>query len=264
MEVISINVNNFGGRSCKPLLNDYKLSDKKGDFNWSAWNKAVDSWRGSNSVLISANVNRIVKLLKDFDVAFLHEVDTNCASWTQLHELMDAEYQYEIANEKNKSDYDKKGRNSISCVFIKKGIDYLYKEITNFSGYLRNVEIEINGVRFIGVHANTEKKWWDGLEKRVEQLQKDFIILGDFNVYKKEGYGKAVFDRLLQNRVTDLWINQGGRKDTPTYVYNTRVDYALASKSMIESGAKEFILNDLMTEGVTDHAAIAVSVPIKT
>ena len=124
MKILSVNVNNFGGTNDKPLLNDYRLPNGKNDFG--TWNQAVDEWRISNKICFQKNVNAITNLAKDFDIIFLHEVDTNCLSWIDLLEKMSSDFTWEPANGIDKSEY-KKGRKSISCVFIKKDIEYEYE-----------------------------------------------------------------------------------------------------------------------------------------
>ena len=117
MRIISLNVNNFGGKCPKPLLDDYKIDDV---INWNEWGNAVDEWRNRNKVNIFNNVNSIVDVICDYEVVFLHEVDTNCDSWDYLRKKM-TEYEFEMPNGINEY---KKGKKSTSCAFVKKGIYY--------------------------------------------------------------------------------------------------------------------------------------------
>lgn len=253
MKIISLNVNNFGGIKDKPHLKDYTVNNK---IDWTGWNVAVDSWRELNKDIIEKNVSKIVCLIKDFDIVFLHEVDTNCSSWTQLHELMEEEYKWESANEVDKSVY-KNGRKSISCVFIRKGIVYDYAEITNFSDKQRNIEIVVNGITVIGLHAPYDLKYWDSLIKRIKP-KKNYIIIGDLNVFKLDTDRRLKFEELLNIGAKDLWLEQGENNNTPTANTNLRIDYALSSPTVFNKGIKAIILNSIRRTQNSDHAAVAV------
>lgn len=138
MKIISLNVNNFGGLNNKPLLKKYQSNHLT---DWTSWNIDVDNWRLKYANEISCNVVTIVSLITDYDIIFLHEVDTNCPSWIYLHKLMKENYNWESPNGFKKSSYTK-GRKSISCVFIQKNFSYTYKTISNFSNMKRNVKRE--------------------------------------------------------------------------------------------------------------------------
>lgn len=253
MNIISLNVNNFGGIKDKPLLKDYTVNKK---IDWTSWNADVDSWREVNKDRIEENVSKVVCLIKDFDIVFLHEVDTNCSSWTQLHELMKEEYNWEAANDVDKSTY-KKGRQSISCLFVRNGLIYDYDEITNFSNKQRNIEIVVNGVTIIGLHASYDLKYWESLIKRIK-TKKNYLIIGDLNVFNLGTDRRLKFEELLNIGAKDLWLEQGENNKTPTANTNLRIDYALSSPAVFDKGIKEIILNSIRRTQNSDHAAVAV------
>lgn len=195
---------------------------------------------------------------------FLHEVDTNCASWKKLNELMEDKYKLEVPNDCDKDYYFKNGFSSISCVFIKNEIEYNYERY-NFSGYARNVEIKLleTNLSLIGSHAPFEEKatkeWWEKLIDRWEQLkQSDVLLIGDLNVFDSGTERRHYFDKILEQDATDLWLNQGEDNNTSTCNTNKRIDYALSSKSLLEKKPTEQIIDSIRKEKVTDHSAICV------
>jgi len=256
MKILSVNVNNFGGTNDKPLLNDYRLPNGKNDFG--TWNQAVDEWRISNKICFQKNVNAITNLAKDFDIIFLHEVDTNCLSWIDLLEKMSSDFTWEPANGIDKSEY-KKGRKSISCVFIKKDIGYEY-ENNNILNKQRNIEIKVGDTHIIGLHMSYDIEDWNRLISRFEALQKEkFLIIGDLNVFDEGTDRREKFDELINVGAIDIWLEQGDSNNVPTANTNKRIDYALSTRNLYERGVYEVILNYIRLENFTDHAAIVVT-----
>lgn len=250
MKIASINVNNFGGTISRPL---------RGNDDLDSWKDKIIFWRKENEDTIQKNVERIVAFASDYDVIFLHEVDTNCASWKKLNELMEDKYKLEVPNDCDKYYYFKNGFSSISCVYIKNEIKYEYEKY-NFSGYAKNVEIKLleTNLTLIGVHTNYEDIYWEKLIDRWEQLkQGDVLLIGDLNVFDSGTERRNYFDKVLKQGAIDLWLNQGEDNNTPTYNTN-RIDYALSSKSLLEKKPTEQIIDSIRKEKVTDHAAICV------
>lgn len=262
MRIISINVNNFGGTINKPLLKDYNFDGKT---DWTLWRADVDRWRKDNSKNIEENVKQIVSVIMDFEVIFLHEVDTNCDSWRKLHEYMNQDYDWKPANDINKAEYNK-GKKSVSIVFVRKGICYEYDSIPNFlkdsQGISqRNIEIEIDGVTIIGLHMSYNLDDWDKLISRFENRLKEgknVLLIGDMNVFDLGTARREKLEQLYDMGARDLWLEQGEANDTPTADTQKRIDYALASSGMIEKGIKTFIINSIRRNHHTDHAGIAV------
>lgn len=262
MRIISINVNNFGGTINKPLPSDYKFD---GRIDWSSWRNDVSFWRRHNSKTIEENVKQLVSVMLDFEVIFLHEVDTHCSSWNNLHEYMQDYYNWEPANEIEKDEYNK-GNKSVTIVFVKKDISYKYDSIPNFikDSYgisQRNVEIEINNITIIGLHMSYELDDWEKLIFRFNDRimnGKNVLLIGDLNVFDPGTGRRKKLDELLNNGARDLWLEQGESNDTPTANTKKRIDYALVSAGMIEIGAKAIIINSIRNNNNTDHAGIAV------
>lgn len=255
MKILSLNVNNFGGVCDKPLLKDCKFPN--GSTDQAAWGAEVDNWRESHKEIIEKNVENIVCFIKDYDVVFLHEVDTNCFSWNLLTSRMNDEYVLELANGKNKSTIER-GRKSISCAFIKNIINYNCDGIPNFSDSHRNVEIEIQGISIIGIHMSYDLKDWINLRRRFEKEKKNVIIIGDMNVFDLGTPRREQFDMLLNEGAKDLWLEQKEDNRIPTANTRKRIDYVLVSDSIIRAGAKEIIHNVTRRWNLTDHAAISV------
>lgn len=258
MRIISINVNNFGGTIDKPLLKDYKFNEKT---DWDSWKNDVDIWRKNNSKIIEKNVEQIVSTILDFEVIFLHEVDTNCSSWNRLHEYMSRNYHWEPANGINKDEY-RNGRKSVSIVFVKKNICYEYNSIPSFSnGSHRNIEIEIEDITLIGLHMPYDLDYWDKLISRFNnriEKGKNVLLIGDMNVFDIETDRRKKLEKLYTNGAKDLWLEQGEANDTPTANTQRRIDYALASDGIISKGAKTMIINSIRRNNNTDHAGVAV------
>lgn len=255
MKVLSINVNNFGGINPKPLPKDYKLSN--GGNDWKAWEDAVDNWRDNNRDIIGKNVNAIADLAWDFDVAFFYEVDTNCFSWELLSEKMGEKYLCKLPNGMGETEL-KKWRQSISCAFIKKGINYEYSK-KNILKDKRTVEIKVADTYIIGLHMSYCLDDWEKLIERFKELKTEkFLIVGDLNVFDSGTDRRKKFDELLECGAIDIWTEQGGDNNIFTANTNKRIDYALATDKLFKAGVSEWILNHIRKDVFTDHAAIAV------
>lgn len=259
MKVLSVNVNNFGGVSAKPLLSNYKLHNGKNDF--SRWNSAVATWRNENKICIAKNVASIVNLAYDFDVVFLHEVDTNCESWELLQKMMGEKFELKPANGVDVELY-KKGSKSISCLFLKKEMVFEYEKSNVLGeGNQRNIEIKIADTYVIGLHMSYDISDWVKVIERFRYLKnKDerVILIGDLNVFDIGTDRRKKFDELINEGAIDIWLKQGERNDVPTANTNKRIDYALTTQSVYEKGVVEIILSYVRREKITDHSAIAV------
>lgn len=258
MRIISINVNNFGGTNDKPRIKDYEFD---GRTDWNLWKNSVDAWRESNAKIIEENVKQLVSVMLDFEVIFLHEVDTNCSSWDKLHKYMETDYDWHPANGIDEKDY-RKGRKSISIVFVKKNICHRYHSIPNFSkDSQRNIEIEIDDVTIIGLHMSYFLDFWDDLISRFNDRMRNgrnILLIGDLNVFEIGTNRREKLEQLFVDGAKDLWLTQGEANDTPTANTQERIDYALVSDGMIEKGAKALIINSIRRNGHTDHAGMAV------
>lgn len=260
MKILSVNVNNFGGKIPKPLPKYYKKSSD--DCDWDSYNKDVDHWRDDNKECILKNVVAITDLVKDFDIIFLHEVDTNCESWEKLVEIMSPQYNWKPANGFEPKEYCK-GKKSVSCVFYKKNVSIKCDDY-NMTDSHRNVEIEIDDIHIVGLHMPYDIEYWDALISRYNTYKnRKFLIIGDLNVYDKGTGRREKFDELIKDGAIDLWLKQGECNDVPTADTGKRIDYALATPALYEMGIYELILNCVRLKGFTDHAAIAVNIMMK-
>ena len=118
MKIGSLNVNNFGGLIEKPLLKDFKKKNRENDFG--KWEEAVDEWR--RQIDWQENVYRIYEFIKDMDIIALHEVDVGFNSYEVLEKML-TNHNVVVPMGYKKEDI-KKSYNSISLIFVKKGIDY--------------------------------------------------------------------------------------------------------------------------------------------
>ena len=257
MKVLSLNVNNFGGTYSKPLPKNYTFPNGKTDFD--SWKSAVQEWRNTHKSLIERNVKAIANLSHDFDMIFLHEVDTNCISWHLLLSLMSKEYTLKAANGINLKTYDKNAK-SISCLFIKNGTSFIFPECNVLGpGEQRAIDVQIGDTYIVGVHMSYHLSDWEKLISKFKELQdKKLLILGDLNVYDSGTPRREYLDNLLNEGAIDLWKKQGENEATPTANTNKRIDYALVNQNLYEKGAHEIILNFIRTEKYSDHSAIAV------
>ena len=258
MKIISLNVNNFGGKSPKPLLSKFRLPG--GEYDFQTWNVEVDDWRISHRDAIERNVRAIAAYLSTYDVVFLHEVDTNCDSWRLLLETTKKSFAFELANGMRESDV-RRGRKSISCVLIKKGLKY-EMPLNNPWNSHRHIILDVGGVRLIGAHMSYSVSDWKiliGQFKEEKKKADDVLIIGDLNVYARDSDRREKFDALQKAGAVDLWLRQGEPDDTPTADTNCRIDYALASESLAERTRME-ILHGVREEGCTDHSAVAVTI----
>lgn len=199
--------------------------------------------------------------VKDYDVVFLHEVDTNCDSWDLLRELMGDEYRLALPEDLTKEELSQHPYYSISCAFVKYGIEYKCEK--SIPDYFRNVGIKIysTSLSIISVHTNDKNEYWQKLIDRWKQFKDgDALLIGDLNVFDENSTHLKDYNELLSQGAFDIWLNQGEDNNTPTYRAGTRIDYALASKSLLEKKPTEKIANSLLRDRITDHAAICVTI----
>lgn len=254
MKILHLNVNNFGGLSSKPLPKYYT--------DGNLWRISVAGWREENKNNILKNVQSIADISKDFDVIFLHEVDTNCDSWSKLNNLMKEQYDLVMPGGVDSASFFKKGNLSISCSFIKRDVQYETK--ANFWGKdnLRSIEITVGDIHIIGLHMPYKLTEWDKLIKKYETLRNEkLLIIGDMNVYARGSDRREKFDTLFneENKAIDLWVAQDEREETPTFGSGDRIDYAIATPKLYEENApRESILDNIRCRKISDHEGIAV------
>lgn len=252
MKIISLNVNNFGGISNKPLIKDYK--------NWTEWKDAVDKWRDSNYERICSNVNNIVECVKRYEIVVLQEVDTNCSSFTKLKAQSEKnDFVIVYPNGTDETTFFN-GRNSITCILVKSYLQY-NKPICNFSNkQYKNVEIEVGKLRIIGVHISKgDIEYWKKLIVMCNNYKNEkVLVIGDMNVCDFGTPQKEKYFELLNIGMIDSWVEKG--KDMNKITCNTgkRLDYALVSHELMLDIYDVDIIDKVRNNGYTDHSAIVV------
>lgn len=95
----------------------------------------------------------------------------------------------------------------------------------------------------------------------IDNLNDDFLLVGDLNANDQTRENKKMINRLLDKGAVDLWMMFGNDENTPTEAqYQGRLDYAIASPSLAKKVKNMEIDPFLMNASVTDHAAIIVDI----
>ena len=95
----------------------------------------------------------------------------------------------------------------------------------------------------------------------LNNILKDFLLIGDLNANDPTRGNKQMVNRLLDEGAVDLWTAAGGDEHTPTEAqYQGRLDYAIASPSLAKKVENIEIDSFLLNEGITDHAAVIVDI----
>lgn len=257
MKILSININNFGGLTPKPLPKDYKLSFEKVD--WKAWNRAVNKWR--NEIDWDKNISKLIEYLKnkDIDIIVFQEFDINSVAGKNFsEELEKLSYKIVYPNNYFESDF-KKGNKSITVMFIRVDYEVLHY---NFSETMRNIEVKVGDRIFIGVHIPLgDEKFWDSMIKLYKIKKEDkLLIIGDMNVYDLGTMQKEKFIKLLSLGAVDAWVEKKNSQDWPTANTGRRIDYAIMTPSLYSELIDIVIDDTLRNNCVTDHSAIMVEV----
>ncbi|MEK5391849.1 hypothetical protein NSQ59_15955 [Margalitia sp. FSL K6-0131] len=258
MKILSLNINNFGGLTPKPLPNDYKNSFEKVD--WKAWNNAVNKWR--NEIDSDKNISKLMDYVKNnnIDIIVFHEFDINSVAGENFtKELKKLSYKIVYPNTYCEDDF-KKGNKSITVMFIR--VDY---EILpyNFSEKMRNVEVKVGDRIFIGVHIPLgDKNFWDSMIERYKSKKEEdkLLIIGDMNVYDLGTTQKEKFIKLLSHGAVDAWGEKNNSMDRPTANTGRRIDYAIMTPSLYCELIDIVIDDTIRNNCVTDHSAIMVEV----
>ncbi|WP_419893147.1 hypothetical protein [Oceanobacillus kimchii] len=111
MKIVSLNINNFGGLTPKPLPKHYK--------NSFSWINAVNKWRSE----IDSNryISKLIDYIKNrnIDIIVFQEFDINSvADKSFTKELMDLSYKIVYPNTYCEDDFEK-GYSSITVMFIR-------------------------------------------------------------------------------------------------------------------------------------------------
>lgn len=256
MKIISLNVNNFGGLCGRPLIKDYT------SLGLVPWGVAVDDWRRRNEETITTNLDGIVKYIKEYEIVILQEVDTNCTSFDRLKDEADKNnFLLIYPNEETEATFTK-GRNSITCMLIKKNINYVSLSKNFSTKKYKNVEVQVGNLRIIGVHVPMgDLNYWNALINKYKSCKKErVLIIGDMNVCDFTTKQRSKFDELIRCGMIDSWVKKGNDMNKITCNTGKRLDYALVSNLLMQDVNYVEIIDAVRNNEYTDHSAIMVDV----
>lgn len=258
MNILSLNVNNLGGISEKPRI-DEGFVDIGGNVDWIAFRKSINDWRSDSTHII--NAKEILAQIKDYnsDIVVLHEFDISSleSKWL-INELKKNSYNIIYPDKTSAKDFSR-SLSSITVMFIKdKTLNSCKNPIELKERYKWN-QIEYEGKIIIGVHVPYNIKFWDTIIKYYkENNKKKLIIIGDMNVYSNNTSRKDKFDELLKLGAIDVWTQEGNPTNIPTFNSGLRIDYALMTPSLYDNSVNMMMEDDLRKKGFTDHSTIII------
>lgn len=62
--------------------------------------------------------------------------------------------------------------------------------------------------------------------------------------------------KLSDNHALDAWLQKGNKHDTPSFIGNTRIDYALTNMNVTSIA----MTNHIIKENISDHEAVAIEI----
>lgn len=252
MKVLSLNINNFGGiDSYKPLLKDYD--------NWLDFRKAVISWRDSKEHY--RNACCILNLIreKNPDIVFLQEFDvTSDTSLKFINSMRILGYIKKYPD--NNATDSIKGIKSITIMFTKLRNIVVRSNKDLVAGSLKWVNLEVDDTLISGVHFNYNMEYWDALERfYLVNKGRKVLVIGDLNVHMKDTDRREGLDRVLSLGLIDTWTYLGGSDKVATCGTGARLDYALASRKLIDDLSIE-IDDSPIKYRFSDHNALIVEI----
>lgn len=255
MKIISLNVNNFGGRS----------KNKKRDCN-----NVHYKWE---QVVCENQYEKILEFSKAYDVLIFQEYDYNSVQGKKLSKALKDKGYTPIWM----SDFNKYVHPSITIVFTKeKSIDRndVIHDSTQY--HLRSALLELENLIILGTHRPCNKdygdKFWDELiefyDKILNSQNKNLVLIGDMNINIKL-WRKS---RELYCKLTDKGaIDKGKDEDKLTHYEDgipRRIDYAFVSKNLDEKctlyttpcriGNEEIL--SVIEQDISDHEAIILDI----
>lgn len=252
MKILSLNVNNFGGKdNFKPLPMEYD--------SWFEFRKAVTLWRDSREHY--RNGGCVLNLIKDKnpDIVFLHEFDVTSDTSMKFLKSMKILGYTEKFPDNNMAD-SVKGAKSITMMYTKLGNIIINSNKDLVDKSLKWVNAGVDDILISGVHFNYNLEYWDALERfYLLNNGKKLLVVGDLNVHMKGTDRREGFDKILSMGMEDVWTYLGGSEDTITCDTGARLDYALASKSLRDSLSIEIDATPI-ERGFSDHNALIVEI----
>lgn len=252
MKVLSLNINNFGGRdSYKPLLKDYN--------NSLEFRKAVISWRDSSNHY--KNASCVLNLIreKNPDIVFLQEFDVTSDTSSKFIKSMRILGYIEKYPDNNATD-SIKGTKSITIMFTKLRNIVVRSNKDLVAESLKWVNLEVGDILISGVHSNYDMEYWDALERfYLSNKDRKLLVIGDLNVHIKGTDRREGLDRVLSLGLIDTWTYLGGSDKIATCYTGARLDYALSSRKLVDNLSIE-IDDSSIKNYFSDHNALIVEV----
>lgn len=249
--ILALNVNDFGGTNNH--LMDYQYfnnRDRKRHIDWRGWAQI-------DKKAVWASLKKYIRD-KDPDVLVLEEMLVSCYEEEDyIGDLIKMGYSYKAESLPKKDNW------SITLVFYK-GEEPEYLESPGSYRVNRSVVYEWSDLLLCGTHwpYNSDEVFLGHMSSFVmNNLGRDFMLIGDLNANDPGKGNKQVVNKLLNTGAVDLWTAAGNAEDTPTEAkYHGRLDYAIASPSLAKRVENIEIDSFPMGSGMTDHAAVIVDI----
>lgn len=250
--IMALNINDLGGISNHLMEHRYfNNRDRRTHIDWKYWARHIDKkvvW------------NSLKEYIKDKnpDVLVLEEMLISSYEENYVGELEKMGYSY------IEDSLPKKGNYSLTLIFFKgESPEYLESPGEGYRGN-RSVVYKWNDLLLCGSHfpSESDKVFLDHMSRFViNNMEKHFLLIGDLNANDPKRGNKQMVNKLIDNGAVDLWISAGNAEDIPTEAkYHGRLDYAIASPSLVKRVKNIDIDSFPMDSGMTDHAAVIVDI----
>lgn len=246
--IMSLNVNDFGGK--KEHLLDYKYKNTN-YINWKAWSRKIDkteTWNKLKKYIQEVNPNILV--IEEMLISYYESIDF-------ISEFMKMGYFY------FKESRPEHGNFSLTMIFYR-DIKPEYMNSPDDYRSNRSVICKEKDLLICGSHfpSESDEKFLKYMEEFViSNINSKFLLIGDLNANDSNHGNKQMVERVIQKGMVDLWTAAGGDENTPTEAkYQGRLDYAIASPSLAEKVQNIKIDPSPMEDEITDHAAIIVDI----
>lgn len=250
--IMAININDFGGKT-RHLMNHryFNNRDRRYHIDWRYWAKQVDkaeTWKRLKKYILK----------KKPDVLIFEEMLISCyESIDFIGELEKMGYLFV------KECLPERGNYSLTMTFFRDGKpEYIsspgnYRE--NRSVICREDDLLICASHFPFESDPVFLKYMGDFV--IAHLDENILLIGDLNANDPNRGNKQMINKLLDKGAVDLWIAAGNADNTPTEAkFQGRLDYAIASPSLVKKVTNVEIDPFLMDAGVTDHAAVIVDI----
>ena len=268
MKIISLNVNNFGGSNAKkPIIDDYKV---QGEVDWPFYHYEVERYQNHpNRIHTALKLSEKLRSISP-DMMVLQEFDYHAPAGVEFRMSMAHAGYREVLPDAR--DTIESGRYSITVMFIKKTHTCISVATpSEIGGFYRWCEIQYRNIVIIGIHIpyKNSKIYWDALRQKSKAYAgKELIIIGDLNAADNPTtvLGEEMLNsrnKLLAAGMKDVWIARGGSEKAYTYLYFTRIDYALATDRAY-SCIKGMQIVNCCDANLSDHNAVLIELEADT